>query len=48
MQNYNIKNVSYGSIAGSGINSAALHYEDNDQIIEDGQLALLDMGFHLH
>lgn len=36
--------VSFPTIAGSGANGTMLHYEDNEEICEDGNLILLDLG----
>lgn len=37
----------YEYVCGSGINSATLHYGRNDQILNDGDLVLMDMGLRL-
>lgn len=34
----------FKTIAGSGVNGAILHYEDNNSIIEEGSLILFDLG----
>lgn len=34
----------FGTIAGSGLNSTVLHYHDNDQPIEEGDLICVDSG----
>ena len=39
--------VSYSPIVASGANSCTLHYVDNDQPLEDGDLLLIDAGCEL-
>ena len=34
----------FKTIAGSGVNGAILHYEDNNSLIEEGSLILFDLG----
>ncbi len=41
------KHLAYPSIVGSGVNSAILHYVENDQAFKDGDLVLCDMGSEL-
>jgi len=38
------RELAFGSIVGSGINSTVLHYRANDQIIQDGDLVCIDSG----
>ncbi|MFT6180121.1 MAG: Xaa-Pro aminopeptidase [Akkermansiaceae bacterium] len=38
------RGFSYSPIIGSGKNACALHYLENDQIVEDGQMVLMDVG----
>jgi len=38
------RKTSFNTIAGSGVNSTVLHYHANDQILEDGDLILIDSG----
>lgn len=38
------KNQAYAPIAGSGINAATLHYEDNDQELKGRELVVVDAG----
>lgn len=38
------RQLSFGSIVGSGINSTVLHYRANDQTIHDGDLVCIDSG----
>ncbi len=45
--NHNARSLSYLPICGCGSNSSTLHYENNDQVLKDGQLLLLDMGIKL-
>ncbi|NLN51048.1 MAG: M24 family metallopeptidase [Acholeplasmataceae bacterium] len=42
----NMKGVtpSFKTIAGSGINGTVLHYEENNRVVEDGELILFDLG----
>lgn len=35
---------SFDTIAASGVNATTLHYVTNDEVIEDGQLVLFDLG----
>lgn len=35
---------SYGSIVGGGANACILHYVENDQVLNDGDLVLIDAG----
>ena len=42
--NHGLPNLAYQAIVGSGINSAILHYQNNDSDIESGDLVLVDMG----
>ena len=36
--------LSFGTILASGINATALHYEDNNCVVADGDLVLTDLG----
>jgi Xaa-Pro aminopeptidase len=36
--------VGYGSIVAGGANAAILHYVENDQVLNDGELLLIDAG----
>lgn len=38
------KSRSFKTIAASGFNATVLHYEENDCVMEDGQLILFDLG----
>lgn len=38
------RELSFGTIAGSGINSTVLHYRANDQTLHDGDLMVVDSG----
>ena len=38
------RGFAYGPIVGTGKNACVLHYLENDQICEDGQLVLMDVG----
>jgi Xaa-Pro aminopeptidase len=38
------RGFSYSPIIGSGKNACALHYLDNDDICEDGEMVLMDVG----
>lgn len=38
------RKTSFSTIAGSGVNTTVLHYEANNQAIEDGDLILIDSG----
>jgi Xaa-Pro aminopeptidase len=38
------RGVAYPLIAGGGINSTVLHYQANDQVLEDGDVVCLDAG----
>ena len=38
------RELSFGTIAGSGLNSTVLHYRANDQTIQDGDLVCIDSG----
>lgn len=38
------RELSFGTIAGAGINSTVLHYRANDQTIKDGDLVCIDSG----
>jgi Xaa-Pro dipeptidase len=42
--NYYTRHSSYDMICGCGINSATLHYVNNDKKLKDGDLILMDMG----
>lgn len=37
-------NPSFASIIASGKNGCVLHYEDNNQVVQDGTLVLMDLG----
>ncbi|MDP5041206.1 MAG: Xaa-Pro aminopeptidase [Paraglaciecola sp.] len=41
------KHPAYGSIVGSGANACILHYTQNDQPLNDGDLVLIDAGCEL-
>lgn len=38
------RNPSYNTIVGGGNNGCILHYENNDQLLKDGDLVLIDAG----
>jgi Xaa-Pro aminopeptidase len=38
------RGMAFDTIAGSGVNTTVLHYEANDQTIDDGDLVLIDSG----
>lgn len=38
------RNPSYNTIVGGGNNGCILHYENNDQLLQDGDLVLIDAG----
>jgi Xaa-Pro dipeptidase len=38
------KRLAYQNICGAGLKAAILHYHENDEILEDGQLVMNDMG----
>lgn len=38
------KGFAYGPIVASGKNSCVLHYNDNDKILQDGDIILIDVG----
>ena len=40
--------VGYGSIVAGGDNAVILHYVENDQVLEDGDLLLIDAGAEFH
>lgn len=42
--NFGCKEVAYPSIVAGGNNACCLHYEDNSQILENGQMLLIDAG----
>jgi len=39
-----VKKTSFHTIAASGSNATILHYENNDQVCQDGELILFDLG----
>lgn len=39
-----VKDIAFQTICAGGKNAAVLHYVENDQIINDGELLLLDLG----
>jgi len=38
------RRTAFETVAGAGVNSTVLHYRDNDQPLEDGDLILIDTG----
>lgn len=42
------RTMAYPSIVGSGDNACILHYTENDQVIEDGDLILIDAGCEMN
>lgn len=42
------KHPAYGTIVGSGNNACILHYTENSEQIQDGDLVLIDAGCELH
>ncbi len=44
IKNAGSKGISFGTIIASGKNATVLHYEDNNCIIQDGNLVLTDLG----
>ena len=41
------RRLAYGSIVAGGANACILHYEDNNQALQDGDLVLIDAGCEL-
>ncbi|WP_411501620.1 aminopeptidase P family protein [Brevibacillus centrosporus] len=44
LKSHGVRELPYLPIIASGLNATVLHYEDNDQRTEDGDLVLLDLG----
>jgi Xaa-Pro aminopeptidase len=39
-----MRNLAYPSIVAGGVNACVLHYTENDQVLQDGDLLLIDAG----
>ena len=44
-QKHGLQHAAYSGIHAGGVNSAILHYTENNQIIKDGDLYLIDAGY---